>query len=80
MVGHSLRRTWTRFSYLEDRNRDYSPQAGMRLRIGALIKIQARQMRDSTLRDSKEMGEVLEEDIHEKSRHARITHWGKDIG
>ena len=52
----------------------------MRLRIGALMKIQARQMRDSTLRDSKEMGEVLKEDIHERSRHARITYWGKDIG
>ena len=33
-------------------------------------------MRDSTLGDSREIGEVLE-DIHEKSRHARITHWGK---
>jgi hypothetical protein len=36
-------------------------------------------MRDSTLRDSREMGEVLE-GIHERPRNARITHWGKDIG
>jgi len=35
-------------------------------------------VRDLKLRNSREIGEVLE-DIRKGSRHARITHWEKDI-
>jgi hypothetical protein len=63
----------------------------MRLRIGALTKIQEQvdmsngiknfagaPVRDLKQRNSREIGEVLE-DIRKGSRHARITHWEKDL-
>jgi hypothetical protein len=36
-------------------------------------------MRGLKLRNSREMGEVLE-DIHERATTCEITHWERDIG
>jgi hypothetical protein len=46
----------------------------MRLRIGALMKIQARVDTSNRIKIFGEMGEVLENGIHERSQNARITH------